>query len=274
MRMTQLSQAIKGLPADPSDEQDPAKHVEECLRVLRHAKAYLWHGSPHRALQTLEDLTWDVGTESGHAKDVQDKLEEFMNYVTANLAAIPNYADRQRHGEPIATGFVEFAVNQVVSKRPMKKQQMRWTPPREPTSCCRSGLECSISICVRGDFERWHPRLQSAPDAVVGAEYAMTAEVQMRSEVMVMLHFVRLVRDVAPQIIIVDPAKQIEGAKHTPQFAKRPIEFIAATVLACMVQMQVYVFFSIDAPATAQRRIFVHHSKWRASPPISPASNA
>jgi hypothetical protein len=101
MRMTQLSQAIKGLPADPSDGQDPAKHVEECLRLLRRAKAYLWHGSPHRALQTLEDLTWDVGTESERAQDVQDKLEEFMNYVTANLAAILNYADRQRHGEPI-----------------------------------------------------------------------------------------------------------------------------------------------------------------------------
>ncbi len=52
MRMTQLSQALKGLPADPSDEQDPAKHVEECLRILRRAKAYLWRGSPHRALQT------------------------------------------------------------------------------------------------------------------------------------------------------------------------------------------------------------------------------
>ncbi len=33
-----------------------------------------------------------------------------------------------RHGEPIATGFVESAVNQVVSKRLVKKQQMRWTP--------------------------------------------------------------------------------------------------------------------------------------------------
>jgi hypothetical protein len=41
MRMTQLSQAIKGLPADPSDERDPAKHVEECRRILRRAKAYL-----------------------------------------------------------------------------------------------------------------------------------------------------------------------------------------------------------------------------------------
>lgn len=47
-----------------------------------------------------------------------------MNYITTKVAAIPNYADRHRHGEPIATGFVESAVNQVVSKRLVKKQQM------------------------------------------------------------------------------------------------------------------------------------------------------
>jgi hypothetical protein len=44
-----------------------------------------------------------------------------MNYITSNVASIPNYADRHRHGEPIATGFVESAVNQVVSKRLVKK---------------------------------------------------------------------------------------------------------------------------------------------------------
>src|ERR1022692_492713 len=67
-------------------------------------------------------------------------------------------------------------------------------------------------------------------DAAVGAEYAVAAEVQMRSEVMVVLNFVRLVRDGAPQIIIVNPAQQVESAKHPPQFAKRPVEFIATTV--------------------------------------------
>jgi hypothetical protein len=41
---------------------------------------------------TLEDLTWDIGTESDRARKVQNKLEEFMNYVTANIAAIPNYS--------------------------------------------------------------------------------------------------------------------------------------------------------------------------------------
>jgi hypothetical protein len=147
MRMTQLSQAIKGLPADPADEPDPLKHVEEYLRILRRAKAHLWHGSPHRALQTLEDLTWEIGTESEHAKAIQDKLEEFMGYVTANLTSIPNYADRHRHGEPIASDFVESAVNQVVSKRLVKKQQMRWTPTGAH-HCCKSEPACSISNCA------------------------------------------------------------------------------------------------------------------------------
>jgi len=159
MRMTQLSQAVKGLPADPTDEPDPPKHVEACLRILHRAKAYLWHGSPHRALQTLEDLTWEIGTETEHAKAMQDKLEEFMGYVTANLTAIPNYADRHRHGEPIATGFVESAVNQVVSKRLVKKQQMRWTP-----TGAHHLLQVRTRVLnqqLRADFERWHPRLQS-----------------------------------------------------------------------------------------------------------------
>src|ERR1017187_8846201 len=86
------------------------------------------HGSPHRALRTLEELTWDIGTESPRASELQEKLEEFRNYITSNVASIPNYADRHRHGEPIATELVESAVNQVVSKRLVKKQQMRWTP--------------------------------------------------------------------------------------------------------------------------------------------------
>ncbi len=94
---------------------------------------------------------------------MQDKLEEFMGYVTANLTSIPNYADRHRQGEPIATGFVESAVNQVVSKRLVKRQQMRWTP-----SGAHRLLQVRIRVLnkqLRGDFERWHPRLQSVPGA-------------------------------------------------------------------------------------------------------------
>jgi hypothetical protein len=93
-----------------------------------------------------------TGTESQRAEAVQDKLEEFMNYVTANLHAISNYADRHRHGEPIATGFVESAVNQVVSKRLVKRQQIRWTP-----SGAHRLLQVRARVLnqqLRGDFER------------------------------------------------------------------------------------------------------------------------
>jgi hypothetical protein len=72
------------------------------------------------------------GSQPHNRRWSQDKLEEFMGYVSANLTSIPNYADRHRHGEPIATGFVESAVNQVVRKRFVKKQQMRWTPSGAP----------------------------------------------------------------------------------------------------------------------------------------------
>jgi hypothetical protein len=164
MRATQLSQAIKGLAADTSSEEDSAVPIDECLRSLRRAKAYLWHGSPHRALHTLDDLTWDIGAESAHREALQEKLEEFMNYITTNVAAIPNYADRHRHNEPIATGFVESAVNQVVSKRFVKKQQMRWTP-----NGAHSLLQVRTRVLnqqLRGAFERWHPQLRTGADTV------------------------------------------------------------------------------------------------------------
>jgi len=59
-----------------------------------------------------------------------------------------------RCGERIATGFVESAVNQVISKRFVKKQQMRWTPRG-------AHLLLQVRTKVLNDelraFERWYP---------------------------------------------------------------------------------------------------------------------
>jgi hypothetical protein len=49
-------------------------------------------------------------------------VQEFATYITNNAGSIVNY------GERISTGFVESTINQVVSKRMVKKQQMQWTP--------------------------------------------------------------------------------------------------------------------------------------------------
>ena len=54
-------------------------------------------------------------------------VHELRTYIEANQAFIPNYGDRYRHEETISTAFVESTVNYVVSKRFVKKQQMRWT---------------------------------------------------------------------------------------------------------------------------------------------------
>jgi hypothetical protein len=72
------------------------------------------------------DLDWQG------AGPAQRKLHrtvvEFGGYIRANTSWIPNYGERYRAGEAIFNAFVESAVNQVVSKRMVKKQQMRWTP--------------------------------------------------------------------------------------------------------------------------------------------------
>jgi len=46
-------------------------------------------------------------------------------YIENNKGFIPNYGERYRAGERISTGFVESTVNQVISKRFCKKQQMQ-----------------------------------------------------------------------------------------------------------------------------------------------------
>ncbi len=54
-------------------------------------------------------------------------VEEFHTYIQNNEAFIPNYGERFRQGETISTAFVESTVNQLVSKRMVKKQQMQWS---------------------------------------------------------------------------------------------------------------------------------------------------
>ena len=77
-------------------------------------------------------------------------------------AAIPNYGERYRAGEIISTSFVESAVNQVISKRMVKKQQMRWSP---------RGAHLLLQIRTRvlndtlaDDYRRWYPDFTHTPD--------------------------------------------------------------------------------------------------------------
>jgi hypothetical protein len=48
-------------------------------------------------------------------------------YLRANIQYLVNYGARHRKGLPISSAIAESAVNQVVSIRMAKKQQMRWS---------------------------------------------------------------------------------------------------------------------------------------------------
>ena len=52
---------------------------------------------------------------------------DFQTYVKQNSAYTVDYAERHRYGERISTGFAKSAVNQVLTKRLMNRQQMQWT---------------------------------------------------------------------------------------------------------------------------------------------------
>ncbi len=124
MRLTVMLQMAKGLGVKGTELREIAR------KELERIKWFLWHGNVFRALETVDDLAMDLDTEEPTAKKVTllKKLEEFETYIWNNAGFIQNYGERWRYGETISTAFIESTVNQVVSKRMVKKQQMRWSP--------------------------------------------------------------------------------------------------------------------------------------------------
>ena len=132
-------------------------------KPLESLKWHLWHGNVYRALQIIEDLECDLESRderSERAKKLLKAVSEFRHYIEANRASIPNYGDRYRHGEAIATSFAESTVNQVISKRMVKKQQMRWTERG-----AHRLLQVRTRVLnedLRATFQRWYPGLKPA----------------------------------------------------------------------------------------------------------------
>ena len=121
---------------------------------------------------SLEDLRDDF--EFACAADTDDKqrafferLSSFCTYIGRNSEEIPNYGERHRCGEPISTATAEATVNQVISRRMVKKQQMRWSP---------RGAHLLLQVRTRvlnddlaADFARWYPGLTIPDRQLAGA---------------------------------------------------------------------------------------------------------
>jgi hypothetical protein len=162
MRRTRMSRLARSARAE--DQPDLSADLEE---MLEHLKWNLWHGKVDRALEILDELAYALDVENGspeHRKLLK-AVRSFEAYVINNRAFIPNYGERYRQGKTIATGFTESAVNQVVSKRFVKKQQMRWT---------ERGAHLLLQVrsqVLNGEWRltlaRWYPGMQATPELKV-----------------------------------------------------------------------------------------------------------
>ena len=79
-----------------------------------------------RLVNLLRDLEL-IRNHSAPAEKLAAGVAEFEVYIRNNQESIPNYGERYRQGETISTAFVESMINQVVSRRFVKRQQMYWT---------------------------------------------------------------------------------------------------------------------------------------------------
>ena len=68
-----------------------------------------------------------IRAHSAAAEKLVAGMTEFETYIRNNREFIPNFGERYRQGERISTAFVESTINQVVSRRFVKKQQMQWS---------------------------------------------------------------------------------------------------------------------------------------------------
>jgi hypothetical protein len=91
-------------------------------------------------------------------------LSEFEIYIRNNRDFIPNFGERYRQGETISTAFVESTINQVVSRRFVKKQSMQWT-----LRGAHLLLQTRTKVLnkeLEDVFRRWYPQFRREDKAV------------------------------------------------------------------------------------------------------------
>ena len=125
VRFKHAPQAARSLGLGTAD----TRVAGTAVRGLERAKWRLWNRYWPGCRRRLAALCRWAGRESVRKVAGVDRLRRqvvgLLSYLGRNEAALVPYAARRRHGEPIATSFVESAVDEIIAWR-MTKQQMRW----------------------------------------------------------------------------------------------------------------------------------------------------
>jgi hypothetical protein len=158
MRLTVLQQQTKTLQAE---QEASGREVSKQVESVKHL---LWHGNVDEALERLGSLFMDldlIRKRSAAAEKLAAGVAEFETYIGNNRESIPNFGERYRQGETISTAFVESTINQVVSRRFVKKQEMQWT-------LRGAHLLLQTRTKVLNDeldevFRRWYPKFHPQP---------------------------------------------------------------------------------------------------------------
>jgi len=161
MRFEHALQAARGLGAGT------ANYLRDYpVRDLESAKWKLWHGRSSACLGRLAKLARWLDTlhvrDTRGAAAARRHISDLIEYLHANRHALVNYGRRRHDGLPISTAFVESAVNKILSKRMIKKQQMRWNRwTVQPFLDVRiAGL--NKTLC--GSFRRRYPAFHAEND--------------------------------------------------------------------------------------------------------------
>ena len=154
-RLTVLDQYGKGLV-----HCDPVLGASIRDQIDR-LKWSLWNRNLYKAFYKIDDiasLIYHFEETYPRFKQLEKAVDEFRTYIRNNAHLIPNYAERYRRGEVITTSFVESTVNQVVSKRFCKRQQMQRA---------KRGAHLLIQARVKtlnrewaAVFKQWYPDLE------------------------------------------------------------------------------------------------------------------
>ena len=156
MRLTVLQQQTKAL------EEARPQAGAAVSRQIESIKHLLWHGNVEEALERLTKLLMDldlIRDLSAPAEKLAAGVAEFETYIRNNQESIPNYGERYRQGETISTAFVESTINQVVSRRFVKKQQMQWT-----LRGAHLLLQTRTKVLndeLEGVFRHWYPQFRA-----------------------------------------------------------------------------------------------------------------
>jgi hypothetical protein len=166
MKLTVLGQFGKGLV------HCEAVLGEEICHKIERLKWSLWHGQVDKALGKIDELETSIepfNETYARFPRLVKALSELRTYIVNNRHLIPNYGERYHNGQAIATGFVESTVNEVVSKRFCKKQQMQWS---------KEGAHLLLQTRVRtlnGElgaiFKRWYPDMDLEVEEIPVAAY-------------------------------------------------------------------------------------------------------